>query len=267
MFAMAYSTEGDRHWSGQTWESPLDHDRDVVMYDLESSVITEVIRNEGSSESSEECCKETTKGSAKVNILPPVNAATELENRLEEMRRKNKALLERFNEVEEDKRRAEWRGSALRPENTKLVTASYSANTANRSDRWEKLSVTVMNQDNSRSVAKQFGGGRSLPKSRRIEDRLEKSEGEEDNFAKAGRQLIVCTIDNREDAGGCWSDLSDSTSDAERREYLRWKKRHNRSSVELLDEYEEDLSVRLRRSREQRRKDPVVGQSQKCCSL
>ncbi|KAJ7988116.1 hypothetical protein DPEC_G00320290 [Dallia pectoralis] len=244
---MAHYTEESSLYAGDrwenTWKSQLDH---VVRRDFGCGVMKPAC-----SESSEEG---NTTWSAGLNVSPADNAAIEPDKMLDEMRLRNQALLERFNEVEEDRRRAEWTGSALMPESTKLVTTSYSASTTSRLDRWERLSVTVMNQDNSRSVANESGLGRRQPKSRRIQDRLEKSEEEVDCVVEEVRQQIICTIDNSEDAGGYSSDQSNSTSDVERREYQRWKKWHARSSVDLPHKHEEDLSVCLRRGREQRRK-------------
>ncbi|XP_071225565.1 coiled-coil domain-containing protein 9B-like isoform X3 [Salvelinus alpinus] len=161
------------------------------MHDPECSAILELHSKESSEESSEE---DIVKCSAEPEVVGPANAAMELERRIEEMRRRNEALLKRFNEVEEDRRRAERRGAALLPKSTKLVKTSYSAHTTDVSDQWESLSITVMNQD-SRLVARRSNGGSRQPKSRRLEDRLEKRCGEEKNILEE-RQLIICTIDN-----------------------------------------------------------------------
>ncbi|XP_045551536.1 uncharacterized protein isoform X2 [Salmo salar] len=247
---MAQSIEGDRRRSGQMQEScqcqsPHDNDN-VVMHDPECSIILELDSSESSEESSEE---DIVKCSAETEVVGPANAAMELERRIEEMRRRNDALLKRFNEVEEDRRRAELRGAALLPKSTKLVKTSYSAPTTDVSDQWESLTITVMNQD-SRLVARRSNGGRRQAKSRRLEDRLEKRCGEEKNILEE-RQLIICTIDNGEDAGDYCTDHSGSTSDVERREYLRWKKRRNHSIVELLDQHQDDLAVHLQSNKEQ----------------
>ncbi|XP_029590134.1 uncharacterized protein LOC115175098 isoform X3 [Salmo trutta] len=244
---MAQSIEGDRRRSGQMQEScqcQSPHDN-VVMHDPECSAILELHSSESSEESSEE---DIVKCSAEPEVVGPANAAMELERRIEDMRRRNDALLKRFNEVEEDRRRAERRGAALLPKSTKLVKTSYSAPTTDVSDQWESLTITVMNQKDSRLVARRSNGGRRPPKSRRLEDRLEKRCGEEKNILEQ-RQLIICTIDNGEDAGDYCTDHRGSTSDVERREYLRWKKGCNRSIVELLDQ--DDLAVHLQSSREQ----------------
>ncbi|XP_041721574.1 coiled-coil domain-containing protein 9 isoform X2 [Coregonus clupeaformis] len=239
---MAQSIEGDKH----RCKIHQDND-DVVMHEPECSGILELDSLESSEESKEETI---VKCSAKPEVVVPANAAIELERRIEEMRRRNEALLERFNEVEEDRRRAERRGAALLPKSTKLVKTSYSAHTADVSEQWESLTITVMNQD-SRSVAKRSERGRRQPKSRRMDDRLEKRCEEEEKNILEERQLIICTIDNGEDAGGYCTDYSGSTSDVERREYLRWKKRRNRSMVELLDQHQDDLAVHRQSSREQ----------------
>ncbi|CAB1342614.1 unnamed protein product [Coregonus sp. 'balchen'] len=201
-FGMAQSIEGDKHRSGQTGKSICqckihqDND-DVVMHDPECSGILELDSLESSEES-----KEETICSAKPEVVVPANAAIELERRIEEMRRRNEALLERFNEVEEDRRRAERRGAALLPKSTKLVKTSYSAHTADVSEQWESLTITVMNQvptqKDSRSVAKRSERGRRQPKSRRMDDRLEKRCEEEEKNILEERQLIICTIDNGE---------------------------------------------------------------------
>ncbi|XP_036840614.1 coiled-coil domain-containing protein 9 isoform X4 [Oncorhynchus mykiss] len=244
---MAQIIEGDRRRSGQTGkslcqcQSPHDNDN-VVMHDPECNAILELDSSESSEESSEE---EIVKCSTEPEVVGP---AMELERRCEEMRRRNEALLKRFKEVEEDRRRAERRGAALLPKSTKLVKTSYSAHTTDVSDQWESLTITVMNQD-TRLVARRSNGGRRQPKSRRLEDRLEKRCGDEKNILEE-RQLIICTIDNGEDAGDYCTDHSGSTSDVERREYLRWKRR-NRSLVELLDQHQDNLAVHLQSSREQ----------------
>ncbi|XP_023830154.1 uncharacterized protein [Salvelinus sp. IW2-2015] len=217
------------------------------MYDPECSAILELHSKESSEESSEE---DIVKCSAEPEVVGPANAAMELERRFEEMRRRNEALLKRFNEVEEDRRRAERRGAALLPKSTKLVKTSYSAHTTDVSDQWESLSITVMNQKDSRLVARRSNGGSRQPKSRRLEDRLEKRCGEEKNILEE-RQLIICTIDNGEDAGDYCTDHNGSTSDVERREYLRWKKRRNRSIVELLGQHQDDLVEHLQSSKDQ----------------
>ncbi|XP_035650551.1 uncharacterized protein LOC118398872 isoform X4 [Oncorhynchus keta] len=241
---MAQSIEGDRRRSGQTGkslcqcQSPHDNDN-VVIHDPECSAILELDSSESSEESSEE---DIVKCSTEPEVVGP---AMELERRIEEMRRRNEALLKRFKEVEEDRRRAERRGAALLPKSTKLVKTS-SAHTTDVSDQWESLTITVMNQD-TRLVARRSNGGRRQPKSRRLEDRLEKRCGEEKHILEE-RQLIICTIDNGEDAGDYCTDHSGSTSDVERREYLRWKRR-NRSIVELLDQ--DNLAVHLQSSKEQ----------------
>ncbi|XP_045551537.1 uncharacterized protein isoform X3 [Salmo salar] len=227
-------------------QSPHDNDN-VVMHDPECSIILELDSSESSEESSEE---DIVKCSAETEVVGPANAAMELERRIEEMRRRNDALLKRFNEVEEDRRRAELRGAALLPKSTKLVKTSYSAPTTDVSDQWESLTITVMNQKDSRLVARRSNGGRRQAKSRRLEDRLEKRCGEEKNILEE-RQLIICTIDNGEDAGDYCTDHSGSTSDVERREYLRWKKRRNHSIVELLDQHQDDLAVHLQSNKEQ----------------
>nr|XP_029486783.1 coiled-coil domain-containing protein 9-like isoform X3 [Oncorhynchus nerka] len=248
---MAQSIE-DRRRSGQTGkslcqcQSPHDNDN-VVMHDPECIAILELDSSESSEESSEE---DIVKCSTEPEVVGP---AMELERRVEEMRRRNEALLKRFKEVEEDRRRAERRGAALLPKSTKLVKTSYSAHTTDVSDQWESLTITVMNQmptqKDTRLVARRSNGGRRQPKSRRLEDRLEKRCGEEKNILEE-RQLIICTIDNGEDAGDYCTDHSGSTSDVERREYLRWKRR-NRSIVELLDQHQDNLAVHLQSSREQ----------------
>ncbi|XP_035650550.1 uncharacterized protein LOC118398872 isoform X3 [Oncorhynchus keta] len=242
---MAQSIEGDRRRSGQTGkslcqcQSPHDNDN-VVIHDPECSAILELDSSESSEESSEE---DIVKCSTEPEVVGP---AMELERRIEEMRRRNEALLKRFKEVEEDRRRAERRGAALLPKSTKLVKTS-SAHTTDVSDQWESLTITVMNQKDTRLVARRSNGGRRQPKSRRLEDRLEKRCGEEKHILEE-RQLIICTIDNGEDAGDYCTDHSGSTSDVERREYLRWKRR-NRSIVELLDQ--DNLAVHLQSSKEQ----------------
>nr|XP_046147064.1 uncharacterized protein LOC123990531 isoform X4 [Oncorhynchus gorbuscha] len=247
---MAQSIEGDRRRSGQTGkslcqcQSPHDNDN-VVMHDPECSAILELHSSESSEESSEE---DIVKCSTEPEVVGP---AMELERRIEEMRRRNEALLKRFKEVEEDRRRAERRGAALLPKSTKLVKTS-SAHTTDVSDQWESLTITVMNQvptQDTRLVARRSNGGRRQPKSRRLEDRLEKRCGEEKRILEE-RQLIICTIDNGEDAGDYCTDHSGSTSDVERREYLRWKRR-NRSIVELLDQHQDNLAVHLQSSKEQ----------------
>ncbi|XP_041721577.1 uncharacterized protein LOC121552653 isoform X4 [Coregonus clupeaformis] len=190
---MAQSIEGDKH----RCKIHQDND-DVVMHEPECSGILELDSLESSEESKEETI---VKCSAKPEVVVPANAAIELERRIEEMRRRNEALLERFND--------------------------------------------------SRSVAKRSERGRRQPKSRRMDDRLEKRCEEEEKNILEERQLIICTIDNGEDAGGYCTDYSGSTSDVERREYLRWKKRRNRSMVELLDQHQDDLAVHRQSSREQ----------------
>ncbi|XP_021467155.2 uncharacterized protein LOC110529345 isoform X8 [Oncorhynchus mykiss] len=196
---MAQIIEGDRRRSGQTGkslcqcQSPHDNDN-VVMHDPECNAILELDSSESSEESSEE---EIVKCSTEPEVVGP---AMELERRCEEMRRRNEALLKRFKEVEEDRRRAERRGAALLPKSTKLVKTSYSAHTTDVSDQWESLTITVMNQvptQDTRLVARRSNGGRRQPKSRRLEDRLEKRCGDEKNILEE-RQLIICTIDNGE---------------------------------------------------------------------
>ncbi|XP_024275393.1 coiled-coil domain-containing protein 9B isoform X6 [Oncorhynchus tshawytscha] len=196
---MAQSIEGDRRRSGQTGkslcqcQSPHDNDN-VIMHDPECNAILELDSSESSEESSEE---EIVKCSTEPEVVGP---AMELERRIEEMRRRNEALLKRFKEVEEDRRRAECKGAALLPKSTKLVKTSYSAHTTDVSDQWESLTITVMNQvttQDTRLVARRSNGGRRQPKSRRLEDRLEKRCGDEKNILEE-RQLIICTIDNGE---------------------------------------------------------------------
>ncbi|XP_071225566.1 uncharacterized protein [Salvelinus alpinus] len=168
------------------------------MHDPECSAILELHSKESSEESSEE---DIVKCSAEPEVVGPANAAMELERRIEEMRRRNEALLKRFNK-------------------------------------------------DSRLVARRSNGGSRQPKSRRLEDRLEKRCGEEKNILEE-RQLIICTIDNGEDAGDYCTDHNGSTSDVERREYLRWKKRRNRSIVELLGQHQDDLVEHLQSSKDQ----------------
>ncbi|KAL0965087.1 hypothetical protein UPYG_G00276620 [Umbra pygmaea] len=240
---MAHSTKGDRHSSGKSkcqCKSQQKDDDDVFMHDPECSLL-----EQGSSASSEEYSeKAKNMCSADPEVLS--TADTELECRLEEIRMKNKCLLKRFEEVEEDRKRAEQRGSALARNSTKLVKTCSSAHstTTPGSWDWERLSITVKNQSKR---------SRRQPKAQRMEDRLERWDREENPVAQETKQMIVCTIDNSQDAGRPYSDHMVSTSDEERREYLRWKRRYDRLTVGKRNKLEEDLSVRLQKSREQRR--------------
>ncbi|XP_023658077.2 coiled-coil domain-containing protein 9B isoform X2 [Paramormyrops kingsleyae] len=170
----------------------------------------------------------------------------ELDRKIEALRKKNEALMKRYQEVEEDKKRAEQEGMALQ----------------GRKGKAEDLTITINKCANEGRVVTKKPGTGSQPAPRPAPEPMD---GDSNPFGAAQgkrRQLLVTTGGStKEDAGkqephgsteaehnpyyqDCQdsgrqvhTDLTVPTSKEEQLEYLRWKKERERIDRERVERH------------------------------
>ncbi|XP_061651148.1 coiled-coil domain-containing protein 9B isoform X3 [Phyllopteryx taeniolatus] len=145
----------------------------------------------------------------------------ELDKKIEALRRKNEALMKRYKEVEEDKKRAEEEGMALH----------------SRKGKADDLTITVNKStcDSRVVVTKSFNSG--SPSGKGLEE-VGAGRGEEVTMQAAGsvgrwhkKQLIVTMAGKKELE---ITDLNIPTSKEEQEDYLQWKKEREKIDKERV---------------------------------
>ncbi|NWW70685.1 CCD9B protein, partial [Climacteris rufus] len=195
----------------------------------------------------------------------------ELDKKILALRKKNEALIRRYQEIEEDKKRAEQEGMAVtsrRPKQDGLTITITKAHNDKRvvSEKWGspcptspgfgigseeeeeeeeadhmftfrmgkrmQLAVTM---DNKAKVSRQEDSSyTSFPGPGRG---AELSEEETDHlvaFRRGRRMQIAITMDNKEKVSASPGDLSFPMTGRERSEYMRWKREREQIDLERL---------------------------------
>ncbi|NXR20909.1 CCD9B protein, partial [Cinclus mexicanus] len=192
----------------------------------------------------------------------------ELDKKILALRKKNEALIRRYQEIEEDKKRAEQEGMAVtsrRPRQDGLTITITKAHNDKRvvSEKWGspcptspgfgigseeeeeeeadhmftfrmgkrmQLAVTMDNKAKviSEKRAESFPGPGQVP---------DLSEEEMDHlvaFRRGRRMQIAITMDNKEKVSTSPGDLSFPMTGRERSEYIRWKRERDQIDLERL---------------------------------
>ncbi|NXE84276.1 CCD9B protein, partial [Cochlearius cochlearius] len=187
----------------------------------------------------------------------------ELDKKILALRKKNEALIRRYQEIEEDKKRAEQEGMAVtsrRPKQDGLTITITKAHNDKRvvSEKWGspcpmspgfsigseeeeeeeadhmftfrmgkrmQLAVTM---DNKAKVSREEDSFTLVP---------DLSEEETDHlvaFRRGRRMQIAITMDNKEKVSAFPGDLSFPMTGRERSEYIRWKRERDQIDLERL---------------------------------
>ncbi|NXK44732.1 CCD9B protein, partial [Chauna torquata] len=185
----------------------------------------------------------------------------ELDKKILALRKKNEALIRRYQEIEEDKKRAEQEGMAVtsrRPKQDGLTITITKAHNDKRvvSEKWSpcptspgfgigseeeeeeeeadhmftfrmgkrmQLAVTM---DNKAKVSKRIPLTLASGSSVRSAPSA--------SLARAGRMQIAITMDNKEKVSAFPGDLSFPMTGRERSEYIRWKRERDQIDLERL---------------------------------
>ncbi|NWT18350.1 CCD9B protein, partial [Vireo altiloquus] len=189
----------------------------------------------------------------------------ELDKKILALRKKNEALIRRYQEIEEDKKRAEQEGMAVtsrKPKQDGLTITITKAHNDKRvvSEKWGspcptspgfgigsedeeeeeeadhmftfrmgkrmQLAVTMDNKAKVKVSLTQPVPSRARGLSARNVPRA--------SLARAERMQIAITMDNKEKVNACPGDLSFPMTGRERSEYIRWKRERDQIDLERL---------------------------------
>ncbi|NWI00021.1 CCD9B protein, partial [Tichodroma muraria] len=187
----------------------------------------------------------------------------ELDKKILALRKKNEALIRRYQEIEEDKKRAEQEGMAVtsrRPKQDGLTITITKAHNDKRvvSEKWgspcptspgfgigseeeeeevdhmftfrmgKRMQLAVTMDNKTKKHIESFPGpGRALDLSEEEMDHLVA-------FRRGRRMQIAITMDNKEKVRTGPGDLSFPMTGRERSEYIRWKRERDQIDLERL---------------------------------
>ncbi|NXM83215.1 CCD9B protein, partial [Oenanthe oenanthe] len=187
----------------------------------------------------------------------------ELDKKILALRKKNEALIRRYQEIEEDKKRAEQEGMAVtsrRPKQDGLTITITKAHNDKRvvSEKWgspcptspgfgigseeeeeeeeadhmftfrmgKRMQLAVTMDNKAKGSLPQPVPSRARGSSVRNAPRA--------SLARAERMQIAITMDNKEKVSTCPGDLSFPMTGRERSEYIRWKREREQIDLERL---------------------------------
>ncbi|NWW02685.1 CCD9B protein, partial [Oreocharis arfaki] len=196
----------------------------------------------------------------------------ELDKKILALRKKNEALIRRYQEIEEDKKRAEQEGMAVtsrRPKQDGLTITITKAHNDKRvvSEKWGspcrtgpgfgigseeeeeeeeadhmftfrmgkrmQLAVTMDNKAKGKRIVSEKRA-ESFPGSGRVPDLSEEETDHLVAFRRGRRMQIAITMDNKEKVSASPGDLSFPMTGRERSEYIRWKRERDQIDLERL---------------------------------
>ncbi|NXC51753.1 CCD9B protein, partial [Aleadryas rufinucha] len=196
----------------------------------------------------------------------------ELDKKILALRKKNEALIRRYQEIEEDKKRAEQEGMAVtsrRPKQDGLTITITKAHNDKRvvSEKWGspcptspgfgigseeeeeeeeadhmftfrmgkrmQLAVTMDNKAKGKRIVSEKRA-ESFPGLGRVPDLSEEETDHLVAFRRGRRMQIAITMDNKEKVSASPGDLSFPMTGRERSEYIRWKRERDQIDLERL---------------------------------
>ncbi|KAF1468111.1 Coiled-coil domain-containing protein 9B, partial [Eudyptula minor novaehollandiae] len=196
----------------------------------------------------------------------------ELDKKILALRKKNEALIRRYQEIEEDKKRAEQEGMAVtsrRPKQDGLTITITKAHNDKRvvSEKWGsscptspgfgigseeeeeeeeadhmftfrmgkrmQLAVTMDNKAKGKRIVSEKRT-ESFPGPGRVPDLSEEETDHLVAFRRGRRMQIAITMDNKEKVSASPGDLSFPMTGRERSEYIRWKRERDQIDLERL---------------------------------
>ncbi|NXB87440.1 CCD9B protein, partial [Vidua chalybeata] len=195
----------------------------------------------------------------------------ELDKKILALRKKNEALIRRYQEIEEDKKRAEQEGMAVtsrRPKQDGLTITITKAHNDKRvvSEKWGspcptspgfgigseeeeeeeadhmftfrmgkrmQLAVTMDNKAKSKRIVSEKHA-ESFPGPGRMPDLSEEEMDHLVAFRRGRRMQIAITMDNKEKVSKYSANLSFPMTGRERSEYIRWKRERDQIDLERL---------------------------------
>ncbi|NXL49263.1 CCD9B protein, partial [Podilymbus podiceps] len=181
----------------------------------------------------------------------------ELDKKILALRKKNEALIRRYQEIEEDKKRAEQEGMAVtsrRPKPDGLTITITKAHNDKRvvSEKWGSPCPTspgfgIGSEEEEEEeeadhmftfrMGKRMQLAVTMDNKAKVSRVPDLSEEEMDHlvaFRRGRRMQIAITMDNKEKVSAFSGDLSFPMTGRERSEYIRWKRERDQIDLERL---------------------------------
>ncbi|NWV62680.1 CCD9B protein, partial [Malurus elegans] len=197
----------------------------------------------------------------------------ELDKKILALRKKNEALIRRYQEIEEDKKRAEQEGMAVtsrRPKQDGLTITITKAHNDKRvvSEKWgspcptspgfgigseeeeeeeeeeadhmftfrmgKRMQLAVTMDNKAKVSRKEDSSYTSFPGPGRAPELSEEEMDHLVAFRRGRRMQIAITMDNKEKVSASLGDLSFPMTGRERSEYIRWKREREQIDLERL---------------------------------